>query len=126
VSNDGNEFFEGLRELAESAFPKRCRNCGKEYQNATEYLTATQPLRADISGLKQSRDDDGLAIVDLFRNCICGSTLLESFKNRRDLREEGITCRKRFDDMVDKLVASGWPAESARAELLKLMRGAAR
>jgi hypothetical protein len=123
VTNNDKVFFAGLRELAESAFPKRCANCGREYQNAAEYLTATQPIRADSSGLKQSQDDDGQAIVDLFRNCVCGSTLLESFRNRRNLNEDGIKSRLRFQDMVGKLVATGCPAETARAELLKLMRG---
>ncbi len=121
--NIDNEFFSGLRELAESAFPKRCANCGREYQNAAEFLAATQPLRVDSSGLKQSRDDDGQAIVDLFRNCVCGSTLLESFWNRRNLSEDGIKRRIRFQDMVAKLVAKGCTAESSRDELLKLMRG---
>ncbi len=115
--------FAGLRELAESAFPKRCRNCGQEYRSAAEFLAATRPVRADTSGLKQSVDDDGQLIVDLFRNCVCGSTLLESFSNRRDLSEDGIKRRLRFQDMVDKLVAKGCTAEAARSELLKLMRG---
>lgn len=115
--------FAGLRELAESVFPKRCRNCGQEYRSAAEFLAATRPVRADTSGLKQSVDDDGQLIVDLFRNCVCGSTLLESFSNRRDLSEDGIKRRMRFQDMVDKLVAKGCTAEAARSELLKLMRG---
>ncbi len=115
--------FAGLRELAESAFPKRCRNCGQEYRSAAEFLAATRPVRADTSGLKQSVGDEGELIVDLFRNCVCGSTLLESFSNRRDLSEDGIKRRTRFQDMVDKLVAKGCTAEAARSELLKLMRG---
>jgi hypothetical protein len=117
------EYFEGLRELAESAFPKRCANCGKEFQNASEYLTSTQPIRADSSGLKQSQDDEGQTIVDLFRNCICGSTLLESFSNRRNLSEDGIKNRTRFQDMVRKLVSRGFPRETARDALLNLMHG---
>ncbi|MBI4808324.1 MAG: oxidoreductase [Nitrosomonadales bacterium] len=117
------ELFAGLRELADSAFPKRCGYCGREYRNAAEFLAATQPVRADSSGLKQSRDDDGHMIVDLFRNCVCGSTLLESFWNRRDLSEDGSLRRKRFQEMRDKLVAMGCSAEVAQGELLKLMRG---
>ena len=123
MTYNDKEFFAGLRELAESAFPKRCANCGREYQNAAEYLAATQPIRIDSSGLKLSHDDEGQAIVDLFRNCVCGSTLLESFRNRRNQSEEGIKGRMRFQDMVDKLVAKGCAAETARTELLKLMRG---
>jgi hypothetical protein len=119
---DHQDIYAGLRQLANAAFPKRCGLCGREYQNATEFLTATQPLR-DSSGLKQSHDDDGHEIVELFRNCVCGSTLLESYWNRRDLSDAGITRRKRFQEMVGKLVATGCPAETARGELLKFMRG---
>jgi hypothetical protein len=115
--------FAGLRELADSAFPKRCANCGREYQNSAEFFEATHPVRANISGLKQSIDDDGRMIVDLFRNCVCGSTLLESYENRRNSSEEGVLRRKRFLDMVDQLVAFGCPEDTARSELLKFMRG---
>ncbi|OIQ98917.1 hypothetical protein GALL_190120 [mine drainage metagenome] len=117
------ELLAGLRELAESAFPKRCGNCGREYRSTADFLAATRPLRVDCSGLKQSLGDDGKLIVDLFRNCVCGSTLLESFWNRRDTSEDGIGRRMRFQDMVDKLVATGRTAGTARNELLKLMRG---
>jgi hypothetical protein len=119
---DNKDIYAGLRQLANSAFPKRCGSCGREYQNSSEFLTATQPLR-DSSGLKQSHDDDGHEIVELFRNCVCGSTLLESYWNRRDLSDAGTTRRKRFQDMVGKLIASGCPAETAHDELLKFVRG---
>lgn len=122
-SKVNEEIYTGLRELVESAFPMRCGNCGREYRNSTEFLAATQPVRANSSGLKQSRGDDGHMVVDLFRNCVCGSTLLESFGNRRDLGEDGVKRRKRFQDMVDKLVAMGYTEEIIRGELLKLMRG---
>jgi hypothetical protein len=117
------ELFSGLRQLTDSAFPKRCANCGREYRNAAEFLAATQRTGAQSSGLKQSKDDDGSTIVDLFRNCVCGSTLLESFWNRRDLSEEGMLRRKRFEEMIGKLVAIGYDAKFARSELLKFMHG---
>lgn len=119
------EFYGGLRELADSAFPKHCRHCGQEYANATDFLTATLSLRANASGLKQSLDDDGQMIVDLFRNCACGSTLLESFQNRRDCSEQGDKRRKIFQEMVNRLVEQNWSADKARAELLKLMHASA-
>ena len=110
--------FAGLQQLADSAFPKRCANCGREYRTAAEFLAATRPLRADTSGLKQARGDDGHAFVELFRNCVCGSTLLESFRNRRDLSEEGNMRRKRFEDMVGKLVAMGYPSAIDRKSVV--------
>lgn len=122
-ANIEEALFAGLRQLADSAFPKRCAHCGRVYRDSEEFLTATQPVRPDCSGLKQSRDDDGQMIVDLFRNCVCGSTLLESFHNRRNLSKDGIMHRMLFQEMVGKIAAMGYPAETARDELLKFMRG---
>lgn len=114
------ELFVGLRELVDSVFPKRCGSCGREYRNSIEFLADTQPLRVNSSGLKQSLNDDGLIVVDLFRNCICGSTLLESFSNRRDSCEDGIMRRTAFQEQVGKLVSLGYSVESAQSELHKL------
>ncbi len=122
-SNHHDDFHAGLRQLAESAFPKRCRACGREYPNSAEFLAATLPLREDASGLKQSRDDNDQEIVELFRNCVCGSTLLESYWSRRDTSNMGIMRRKQFQDMVERLVATGCSVETARGELLRFVRG---
>lgn len=119
------EIYSGLRALAESTFPKRCRNCGQEYASAAEFIVATQAVRPNCSGLKQSQDDDDNLIVEVFRNCNCGSTLMESFNDRRDLTEEGIKRRRRFEEMLGHLVSRGVAREVAYAELIKLMRGQA-
>lgn len=121
--NPNEDIFAGLRQLADAAFPRRCRQCGREYKTSEEFLAATRPLRPEISGLKLGHDDDGHEIVELFRNCVCGSTLLESYWNRRDSSAAGLMRRQRFNDMIDRLVAKGCPAETAHAEMLKFMRG---
>lgn len=115
--------FARLRALEESAFPKTCANCGREYRTHEEFLTATHPVRRDHTGLKQSYDDDGAVIVDVFRNCVCGSTLLESFHDRRDTSPAGQKRRARFAEMLGSLVAAGLPEPLVRGELLLLMRG---
>lgn len=120
---DSQHFYAGLRELAESAFPKKCRNCGRIYQTAAEFVAATQPLAPDKSGLKQSLDDDGRAIVELFRNCVCGSTLMDCFNDRRDLSEAGLRRRQRFGELLEYLHGQGLPRLTARDELLKVTRG---
>lgn len=122
-ANNNEDIYAGLRQLADSAFPKCCKLCGREYRNSAEFLAATRPVHTDSSGLKQSHDDDGHEIVELFRNCICGSTLLENYWNRRDLTDTGIMRRKRFQDMVGRLVAPDCSLETARTELLKFVRG---
>lgn len=118
-----DEIFASLHALAASTFPRRCQNCGRVYASADEFFAATRPVRADHSGLKQGIDDSGQTIVELFRNCACGSTLLESFHNRRDLSAAGLKRRARFDDLRDKLKAAGVDVDTAGVELLKMMRG---
>lgn len=119
------EIFSGLRALVESTFPKRCRNCGREYASSAEFIAATRAVRPNCSGLKQSLDDDDNPIVEVFRNCECGSTLMEIFNDRRDLSEAGIKRRHRFEEMLGHLVSRGVAREVAYAELIKLMRGQA-
>ena len=77
MSEDQNfysKLFEGLNSLVESAFPKKCETCGRMFETADQFLKETQDIRESVTGLKQSRDDDGAIIVEAFRNCPCGST----------------------------------------------------
>lgn len=117
------DLFRSLRALEEATFPKVCRNCGHRYEDAAEFLAATRQVRPDHTGLKEGIDEDGAAIVEVFRNCACGSTLLETFSDRRDQSPGGLRRRQRFGEMLDKLVADGVEYARARTELLKLMRG---
>jgi hypothetical protein len=113
----------GLKALAETSFPKRCATCGAVYQDANDYVTRTVPISAARSGLKQSCDDDGQTIVELFRNCTCGSTLIDFFGDRRDMSEAGGRRRQRFAELLTYLGGAGLDPLAARAELLKVMRG---
>lgn len=116
------EVLRGLRELVESTFPKTCRNCGRVYASPVEFVLATQPL-ADRSGLKAARDDEGAVILELFRNCLCGSTLMDCFDDRRDASVEGMRRRERFLILQRQLEVRGLSPDMARAELLKIVRG---
>lgn len=116
-------FFDGLRALAEASFPKRCASCGRVYETAEQFLAETAPLRPDRSGLRAGEDDDGRTIVEAFRNCVCGSTLMDVFSDRRDLSPAGARRRERFGALVEYLAARGIDRVAARAELLKVMRG---
>jgi hypothetical protein len=117
------ELYADLRALMASSFPKRCRNCGREYPTAEAFVTATAPVAAGCSGFKQSRDDDGTTIIELFRNCLCGSTLMDSFDCRRNATADGLKKRQRFDDLLGQLAARGLDPVRARGELLNVMRG---
>ncbi len=119
-----NDLFDGLKALAKSAFPKKCSTCGRVFQNAEDFIRATEYVRPSVSGLKQSTDDDGLAIVELFRNCPCGSTLMDAFNNSRDMSEQGEKRRKRFSELMEYLNNNhDMDTETARTALLKVMRG---
>jgi hypothetical protein len=122
-STDDEALFANLRALGESTFPKRCRNCGRSYATAVEFTAATSALSPDRSGLKQSHDEDGKAIVELFRNCVCGSTLMDGFHNRRDSSPAGLRRRQRFDELLRLMQERGIDGAVASRELLKLMRG---
>ncbi|NMG45022.1 oxidoreductase [Aromatoleum toluvorans] len=115
--------YAGLAEIAAGTFPKRCAACGRSYRDVDDYVAQTQRVGRGGSGLKQAVDDDGQVIVELFRNCVCGSTLMEFFHDRRDVGEAGLRRRARFDELIGMLVARGLERERARTELLKLLRG---
>ena len=116
-------FLSGLRELAESAFPKQCPSCGRVYETAQDFIAQTQPLRSGASGVKATQDDGGAAMLEIYRNCVCGSTLMDFFSERRDTSDKGLMRRRRFGELHEYLVAQGVEPALARAELLKVMRG---
>ncbi len=121
--NDVSELFAGLTELSKMAFPKRCANCGQLYQNVEEYVQLTHDVSGQ-TGLKASLDDDQeTVILELFRNCVCGSTLLDFFNNRRDVSEGGVKRREAFEKLHEWLVSHGETSAYARAEILKILKG---
>lgn len=116
------ELYKGLQALSDLSFPKICNTCGKRYETVEEFLSQTETIRQS-SGLKEDLDDDDHVIVGLFRNCTCGSTLMDEFNDRRNLSKFGIERRKKFGELTNKLSSKGIPFETARLELLKVMRG---
>ncbi|MFT6731877.1 MAG: hypothetical protein ACJAS9_000050 [Polaribacter sp.] len=70
--------------LEHSSFPKKCKTCGKVYESVDEFTENTKLINGN-SGLKSSEGDDGETILELFRNCKCGSTLLDFFADRKDM-----------------------------------------
>ena len=119
-----NTLYEGLSALAASAFPKRCRTCGRIYHSVDEFIAETRLLKSDHSGLQSSEKEDGTLIVELFRNCPCGSTLMDVFNSRRDISENGIKRRNDFDKLMATVEKQyNVDSETARNELLKIIGG---
>lgn len=115
-----SELLRGLRELSSSAFPKRCTNCGKVYPTAQDFISETQNMHGH-SGLKASLDDNDDTIVDLFRNCSCGSTLMDSFQDRR--QTQNVQRREVFERLLEVLGAEGLDRPLARQLLLDSLQG---
>ena len=114
--------YSGLQEIASGAFPKSCATCGRRYSNVEHYVLQTGRV-CGRSGLKQTLDDDGHVVVQLFRNCAYGSTLMDCFNNRRETSSEGTRRRQRFSELIDLLIGEGLTRDFAQVELLKVLRG---
>jgi hypothetical protein len=120
--NLDNHLFRNLKALSESSFPKKCSSCGEVYESSEQFVLKTADI-AGRSGLKSGQGDCGGQIVELFRNCVCGSTLMECFNDRRDLSTAGLKRRELFGRLMALLEKKGLPADLARTELLKLIHG---
>ncbi len=120
--DDLDSLFKGLKALSESTFPKKCSSCGKVYHDETQFVRETDDVFGK-SGLKSSFDDDDSPIVELFRNCSCGSTLMDCFSERRDYTDKGLKRRDTFQTIMELLISRGMEPAIARQELLTLMKG---
>lgn len=116
-------FFEGLRALAEAAFPKHCACCGRVFATADEFIGQTRAMQQNVSGLKQSFDDNNVAIVEVYRNCLCGSTLMDFFSDRRGTSEPCQQRRQLFERLLPLLQEKGMERAAARNYLLQVVRG---
>lgn len=117
------ELLEGLRELSETAFPRKCSTCGRVYASLEEFIYETRQLEGrsgliENLGCPEEGDDPS---VDLYRNCICGSTLMEFFINRRDASNNGRRRRILFDKLHKLLIEKGLSEGDARRELLLIV-----
>ncbi len=120
---DETALYDGLKALLETTFPKTCASCGKRYHDLEAFLAGTQQVNGNMSGLKQSFDDEERTIVELFRNCSCGSTVMDLFGDRREPSEKGIKRRQRFKELLDYLTTSGLEYDTTLSELRKVVQG---
>lgn len=116
------ELFDGLRQLTRGTFPKQCSGCSKIYYTLEQFLDETQRVR-NSSGLISSIDEEDNTVVEVYRNCSCGSTLMDLCHDRRDSTEAGLKRRVLFETMQKKLIKAGISQKDAREELLNLLHG---
>lgn len=117
-----SEIYAGLQAFSSNSFPKRCPRCSRRFETLDQFLSETEGLGYS-TGLRESSAEDDRTVVELFRNCPCGSTLMEVFGDRRDMSEAGIRRREKFRELLQILVAEGMEEALARSELLKVLRG---
>jgi len=115
--------YTGLKALSDAAFPKQCPSCGRRYESPEAFIRETQSVRQGISGLKNARDDETQPMVELYRSCPCGSTLMDCFDDRRDFSHPGLKRRRLFGQLMEVLQRKGVEPHIARVELIRLMRG---
>lgn len=116
------DIYMGLQSIANESFPRTCPNCKTEYLTQEDFIEKTQMIRGQ-SGLMESIDDDDNPIVELYRNCPCGSTMVEFFQERRDMSPAGLRRREQFGKLMDMLVEKGLDINTARQELLSVLKG---
>lgn len=119
TSESDQNRFKGLAPQKPETFPKTCPKCGIVFQDLEEFIAGTQEL-PHSTGLKDYRL--GEAIVFLFRNCVCESTLTVACVNRRDLTPDGDRCRKQFEVLVAWLQSKGLDAVQAHERVLTSLR----
>lgn len=110
--------------LNPQAFPKTCGNCKRVYKDDISFLKETTSATSASSNIKVIRGanvEGAEVFLEVFRNCRCGSTLMETFHCRRDLTELGIRKREIFDILLKGLKKSGYKVEDARMLILEFI-----
>jgi hypothetical protein len=80
-------------------FPKKCFTCNKVFLTRDAYLKETQDLKNEKGGTQY---DPMFEMVQEYRNCICGSTMLIYSSNRRDESSVGEKRREIFARSLGK------------------------
>lgn len=123
MDRDLNDFYANLKDITETTFPKTCSTCGAIYNDSADFVTKTEKVFGEKSGLKGSLDDNDQPIIELYRNCSCGSTLMNFFSDRRDNSEKGNRRREVFERLLLQLEQKGIVRAKGRIEIVKLLKG---
>lgn len=113
-------FYKDLQAIWDTEFPKTCAACQRTYDSMENFFAQTAPLPAN-SGLMGYDDGEKEQQVGLFRNCVCGSTLMVFCRDRRDLSGKGETRRHLIGEMITKLTRAGLSSTEARSRLLEAL-----
>ena len=109
--------------LEHKAFPKTCRHCGRVYENEIDFFRQTDKVSMTKSDIRAIDNDPVMTNVylEVYRNCACGSTLMEYFHCQRDLSARGLERRAQFERLLHGLRGNGLSLPQARRMLLDLV-----
>lgn len=105
-----------------NTFPKACKSCGRVYRDAKAFIEQTLPASI-AKGIKPAHGNNGQEILEIFRNCHCGATLMSPFYSRRGSSGLASECRQQFDKLVTQMTLSGRTQEAAQGELRQVITG---
>jgi hypothetical protein len=111
----------GLKSVIATAFPKKCSVCGKTYTDLTQFIAETSSINHN-SGLIAEYDQNSMPVVYLFRNCSCGSTLMDICEDRRDIYNNAKR-REIFGNLLKIIIIKGVDEDHARSELINYLNG---
>ncbi|MCB1614958.1 MAG: hypothetical protein KDI30_02985 [Pseudomonadales bacterium] len=117
--------MEKMQCLTKEAFPKVCPTCHKVYSNELEFFTETVALENTdreikaVEGLEENQEPP--EFIEVYRNCACGTTLMEWFHSRRNFSEKGIKQRLLFTLLQEGLISKGYSVDDARGLILDFM-----
>jgi hypothetical protein len=123
MADQQGALFQGLQALSNAAFPKRCPTCGRVYESPDDFVRASTAPMGHNSGFRGGVDDNDRSILELYRNCECGSTLMAFFGDRRDTSESGRRRRALFGSLLPLLMQQGLREETAREMLVDVING---
>ncbi len=117
-----HELTKELKEIAEISFPKECTSCGARYESLEDFLEQTDSI-PNAQGLFDKLILEDMSVIDIIRNCHCGSTLMVAFSERRDKTAHGLRRRELFGHLLERLLEVGIEEPAARTALLKVVHG---
>jgi hypothetical protein len=111
------DFLRSMSGICRSQFPRRCRVCGRTFEDFAAYVRGTVPVGAPLPD--DVEDDDPIGLLS-FANRSCGNTLA-----LRCEVHDGATHRDFNRVLHEEAARAGRPVADVLRELRDELRGAA-
>ncbi|MCB1615455.1 MAG: hypothetical protein KDI30_05520 [Pseudomonadales bacterium] len=109
--------------LEPDSFPKTCPMCNTVYSDEIDFFERTHSLPHVNSDIRPVEDEnaDPQVYLEIYRNCNCGTTLMELFHCRREQTASENRKRLLFEILLDAMEAIGHKRKDARDILFEFM-----